>query len=109
MGWISLLDGASKLELLDLLIAIETYLIEKQKGWIQQNIITVHKYALSTAPLNRLLGYCNRLMVSHPDIVFKSNGFATLPKEILINLLKSNDLSMEEDDIWMSVVQWAIK
>ena len=34
MGWISLLDGASKFELLDLLIAIEAYLIEKQKEWI---------------------------------------------------------------------------
>jgi len=94
VDWISLLDGASKLELFDLLIAIETYLIEKQKEWIQQNIITVHKYALSTAPLNRLLGYCNRLMVSHPDMVFKSNDFATLPKESLINLLKHDDLSM---------------
>ena len=49
VGWISLLDGASKLELLDLLIAIEPYLIEKQTEWIQQNIITVYKYALSTA------------------------------------------------------------
>ena len=96
-------------ELLDLLIAIEAYLLEKQKEWIQQNIITVHKYALSMAPLNGLLGYCNRIMVSHPDIVFKSNDFATLPKETLINLLKSDDLSMEEDDIWMSVVQWATK
>ena len=61
------------------------------------------------APLNGLLGYCNRIMVSHPDIVFKSNDFATLPKETLINLLKSDDLSMKEDDIWMSVVQWATK
>src|SRR6185369_1885516 len=109
VGWISLLDGASKLELFDLLIAIETYLIEKQKEWIQQNIITVHEYALSAAPLNRLLGYCNRLMVSHPDIIFKSNNFATLPKETLINLLKNDDLSMEEDDIWMLVMQWATK
>src|SRR6185369_11525937 len=107
VGWISLLNGASKLELFDLLVAIETYLVEKQKEWIQQNIITVHMYALSTAPFNRLLGYCNRLMVLNPDIVLKSNEFATLPKENLINLLKNDDLSMEEDDIWMSVVQWA--
>src|SRR6185369_6503116 len=93
----------------DLLAAIESYLIEKQKEWIQQNIITVYKHALSTAPLKGLLAYCNRLMASHPDIVFESNNFATLPKEILINLLKNDDLSMEEDDIWMSVVQWATK
>ena len=31
IGWINLLDGASKLELLDLLIVIEAYLIEEQK------------------------------------------------------------------------------
>ena len=73
------------------------------------NIVAVHKYALSAAPLNGLLDYCNQLMVPHPDIVFKPNAFATLPKETLINLLKSDDLSMEEDDIWMSAVQWATK
>ena len=77
-GWINLLDGASKLELFDLLIAIETYLIEKQKEWIHENIATVHKCAHSIAPLSGLLGYCNRIMISHPDIVFKSNEFATL-------------------------------
>ena len=63
-GWISLLDGASKLELLDLLIAIETYLIDKQTEWIQQNFVMVHKYALSTAPLNRLLEYCVPLLLT---------------------------------------------
>src|SRR5436190_15792504 len=70
-GWISLLDGVNKFEMLDLLAAIESYLIEKQKEWIQQNIITVYKHALSTAPLKGLLAYCNRLMASHPDIVFQ--------------------------------------
>ena len=45
IGWFSLLDGASKFELVDLLIAIESYLIDKQNEWIQQNILTVHKYA----------------------------------------------------------------
>ena len=83
------MDGANKFEMLDLLAAIESYLIEKQKEWIQQNIITVYKHALSTAPLKGLLAYCNQLMASHPDIVFESNNFATLPKETFINLLTS--------------------
>jgi len=109
VGWISLLDGASKFELVDLLTAIETYLIDKQNKWIQQNILTVHKYAASTVSLNKLLAYCNQIMVSHPDIIFKSNDLATLPKETLITLLKNDELSMEEDDIWMSVIQWATK
>ena len=109
IDWISLLDGASKFILLDLLIAIENYLIDKQQEWIQQNIITVHKYAASMASLNKLLDYCNQLMVSHPDIMFKSNDIATLPKESLITLLKNDELDIDEDDLWMSVIQWATK
>src|SRR6185369_1165451 len=49
------------------------------------------------------------IMASHPDIIFKSNDLATLPKETLITLLKSDELSMDEDDIWTSVIQWATK
>ena len=76
---------------------------------IQQNVLTVHKYAESVATLNSLSGYCNRLLLSHPEIVFKSNDLAALPKETLITLLKSDDLDMAEDDVWMSVVEWATK
>src|SRR6185437_8858435 len=109
IGWFSLLDGASKFELLDLFNAIESYLIDKQSEWIQQNILTVHKYAASTASLNKLLAHCNRVMVSHPHVIFKSNDFVTLPKETLITLLKNDELGMDEDDVWMSVVEWATK
>src|SRR6185369_13315897 len=41
--------------------------------------------------------------------IFKSNDLATLPKETLITLLKNDELSMDEVDIWMSVIQWATK
>src|SRR6185312_1421924 len=109
IGWMRLLEGASKFKLLDLLTAIETYLIDKQSEWIQQNVITVHKYAVTAVSLNKLLAYRNQIMVSHPDIIFKSNDLATLPKETLITLLKNDELSMDEDDIWMSVIQWATK
>ena len=108
IGWIRLLEEASKFGLVDLLTAIEVYLMNEQE-WVQQNILTIHKCAASTASLNKLLAYCNRIMVSHPDIIFKSNVFATLPKETLITLLKSNELSIDEDDIWTSVIQWATK
>ena len=55
---------------------------------------------MTTASLNRLIGYCNQFLVSHSDIFFKSNNLASLPKETLIALLKSDDLNMDEDDIW---------
>ena len=48
-------------------------------------------------------------MVSHPDTIFKSDNFTALPKETLTTLLRSNELNMDEDDIWMSAIQWATK
>src|SRR5438874_6796195 len=83
IGWFSLLDVTSKFELFDLLTAVETYLIEMENEWIQQNILTVCNFAVSNTSLNRLMAYCNRVMVSHPDIIFQSNDLATLPKETL--------------------------
>src|SRR5205085_473288 len=32
-----------------------------------------------------------------------------LYQRTLITLLKSDELSMDEDDVWMSVIQWAVK
>jgi len=49
------------------------------------------------------------MIVSHPNNIFKSNDLATLPKETLIALLKNDELNMDEDDVWMSVIQWGTK
>ena len=108
IDWVNLLKGAVKLELDDLITAIERLLITKSKELIQPNILVVQKFALSTARLNRLLNYCNQTMASHPDIIFKSNNLSSLPKETLITLLQNDDLNMKEGDIWMAVIEWAI-
>src|SRR6185436_13574086 len=82
-GWIRLLDAVSRFELVALLAALETYLIDQEGEWIQQNVLSIYEYA-STVSLNKLQAYC----VSHSNTIFKSNDFATLPKETLIALLK---------------------
>jgi len=109
IDWISLLNGAKKLELYDLLTETQNYLINEQKEWVQQNTITISNFAASTVSLNKLLDYCNQVMALHPDIIFGVDNIATVPKETLITILKRDDLDMEEGDIWISVVHWAMK
>jgi len=46
-------------------------------------------------------------MVSSPEIMFKSDNLANLPKETLITLLKHDELNMKEIDIWTSIIEWA--
>ena len=107
INWISLLDVACRFELDNFVITVGDYLVSHQKEWIQHNIFAIHKCALSSSPLNKLLNYCNNIMVSSPEIMFKFDNLANLPKETLITLLKHDELNMKEIDIWTSVIQWA--
>jgi len=97
-------------KLYDLLIEIENYLVTGQTEWIHQNILITHECALSGG-FSKLLDYCNQYqtMILHPESILNSNNIASLPKETLITLLKNDNLDMYEDNIWLSVVQWAIK
>src|SRR5437016_13620529 len=45
--WISLLNGANKLELYDLVNTIEDYLVNQKETWIRQNMFMVYKFAVS--------------------------------------------------------------
>src|SRR6185369_4642036 len=108
ISWIVLLGGANKLGLRTFCTAVGDYLIEQQEEWIKQNILTVYNYASSTGEPQRLGDYCNQLMLSSPDIILKSGSMVDLPKATFISLIKNNELNMDEVDIWLSVIQWAI-
>src|SRR6185369_3091536 len=107
VNWVGLLDIACRFELDNFVIKVGDYLVSRQKEWIQHNIFAVHKCASSSNLLNKLLNYCNDIMLSSPEIIFKSDNLASVPKETLIALLKQEELDMKEIDIWTSVVQWA--
>ena len=108
INWISLLDVACRFELDNLVVTVGGYLVNHQKEWIQHNIYAIRKCALSSSLLNELLNYCNNIMLSSPEVMFKPDNLMNLPKETLITLLKLDKLNMEEIDIWTSVIQWAI-
>ena len=108
ISWVVLLEGANKLGLSTFRTAIGDYLIEQHEEWIKQNILTVYNYASSTDSLQKLGDCCNQLMLSSPDIIFKSSSMVDLPKATFISLLKNDELNMDEVDIWLSVIQWAI-
>src|SRR6185312_1268961 len=108
VSWVVLLEGANKLGLSTFCTAIGDHLIEQHEEWIKQNILTVYNYALSTDLLQKLGDYCNQLMLSSPDVILKSSNMVDIPKATFISLLKNDELNMDEVDIWLSVVQWAI-
>ena len=108
VSWIILLEGANRLGLNTFCTAIGDYLTKHHDQWIKQNILTVYDFASSTDSLHRLGDYCNQLMLSSPDIILKSGNMADLPKTVFINLLKSDELNMDEGDVWVSAIKWTV-
>ena len=108
VSWIVLLEGANKLGLNAFCTAIGDYLTKQHEQWIKQNVLTVYNHAMSTNSLQKLGDYCNQLILTSPDIILKSDNMANLPKATFISLLKNDELNMDEGDVWMSAVQWAV-
>src|SRR5689334_23120780 len=100
LDWIGILNVTCRFGLDDLVTAVGDFLINHQKDWIQRNVLEVQKCASFSSSLNKLLDYCNNLMILSPEIVFKSDSLVNLPKETLITFLKNDELNMEEIDVW---------
>ncbi|CAG8602006.1 2180_t:CDS:2 [Ambispora gerdemannii] len=48
------------------------------------------------------------IILSDPQSFFTSSDFTTIEEDILLALLKRNDLEMDEVDIWNHVIRWGI-
>ncbi|GES81711.1 hypothetical protein GLOIN_2v1722009 [Rhizophagus clarus] len=78
---LELLVSSDELLLEELFNHVQDYLIEKQKTWVQQNFILVLKSVF------KLINYIN----------------------VLRELLKRDDLQIEEINVWNSLIKWGIE
>ncbi|RIB21095.1 hypothetical protein C2G38_2177582 [Gigaspora rosea] len=72
-------------------------------------LIAVNEFMLSELVnhfQDSLQKFCNDILVKHPRIIFDSDDFTTLQENALIELLKNDDLQMEESEIWDKFILW---
>ncbi|CAB4410355.1 unnamed protein product [Rhizophagus irregularis] len=106
---LELLISSDELLLEELFNNVQDYLIEKQITWIQQNFVLILKSVFKLNNCKKLLGYCLGLICVHPLPFLFSNNFVSLDTEILRELLKRDDLQVEEITVWDSLIKWGIK
>ncbi|EXX57872.1 hypothetical protein RirG_203180 [Rhizophagus irregularis DAOM 197198w] len=106
---LELLISSDELLLEELFNYVQDYLIEKQITWVQQNFVLILKSVYKLINCKKLLGYCLGLICVHPLPFFFSNNFVSLDTEILHELLKRDDLQVEEITVWDSLIKWGIK
>ncbi|RHZ48303.1 hypothetical protein Glove_553g34 [Diversispora epigaea] len=53
-----------------------------------------------------LQNFCDDIIAKHPNLIFESNDFNTLPEAALVSIIQRDDLQLEESKIWDYVIQW---
>ncbi|CAG8504089.1 9502_t:CDS:2 [Paraglomus brasilianum] len=113
------LDPNDNSEVLDLFIAadelalsvlfnnIQDYIMTNRDEWVQENLA---KLLRTTSRLDsssqKLFEHCQRVISRSPELIFQTDDFCTLEPEVLLSLIKRNDLAMNEINIWEHVIKW---
>ncbi|RGB41538.1 hypothetical protein C1646_793778 [Rhizophagus diaphanus] len=93
----------------DILIYLENCMINYQLRWIQQNLVFVLHTVSKIPECKKLRDYCIKFIVEDPQIFITSKDFLSLDEDILFELLKRDDLQVEEIVIWDYLIKWVIE
>ncbi|CAG8511210.1 6805_t:CDS:2 [Funneliformis mosseae] len=105
----SLTIAADELGLLCMVNYLQRYLIDQQLEWIKQNLVKVHQTSSNHENFAELLVSCCDLIEQDPALLFKSRHFYKIKKDFLLELIKRDDISLPEAEIWQNIVKWGIE
>uniref|UniRef100_U9SRD8 Kelch-like protein 17 n=1 Tax=Rhizophagus irregularis (strain DAOM 181602 / DAOM 197198 / MUCL 43194) TaxID=747089 RepID=U9SRD8_RHIID len=106
---IKILVAANELNLQELVKYLQTSLIENNSDWIEKNFNFIYQTSFENNENNSFLelqNYCTDLISKEPDKIFKSLNFSSISEKILISLIQSDNLQMNEIQVWENVLKW---
>ncbi|GBC38270.2 hypothetical protein GLOIN_2v1636747 [Rhizophagus irregularis DAOM 181602=DAOM 197198] len=88
---------------------VQDYLIEKQTNWVKQNFVLVLHTVFKLTSCKKLQDHCVESICADPHPFVTSKDFPSLDKDIFYELLKRDDLQIEEAVAWDSLIKWGIE
>ncbi|RHZ60898.1 hypothetical protein Glove_350g31 [Diversispora epigaea] len=101
-----LLIASNELELDELLEHLQTHLVNNNASWLRLNFTRVYLTSHQVKNFNKIQDFCYDIITKHPNTIFESENFLSLPEDVLISIIKQDDLQLEEIKIWEYVIQW---
>ncbi|RHZ65598.1 hypothetical protein Glove_313g29 [Diversispora epigaea] len=101
-----LLIASNELELDELVEYLQTHLINNCASWLRLKFAQIYRTSYQVKNLEIIQDFCNNIIVKHPNTIFESENFHSLPEDALISILKRDDLQLEEVKIWEYIIQW---
>src|SRR5438874_6309932 len=105
---LELLEACDELCFDELIDDLQNFLIDQEKGWIQENSMDIYKISSRYQSLNLLQDYCETLLYDNPELLLKSEDIVIIEKPMFMYILKKDDLELREIDIWDCVIRWGV-
>ncbi|RHZ84095.1 hypothetical protein Glove_85g83 [Diversispora epigaea] len=103
-----LLVASDELILEELFKHVQNYLIEKEAAWLDKNLVKVLPIVSKLVNCKQLQDYCYESICADPEPFFTSKDFPILDKDIFLELIKRDDLEIEEIVLWDHLIKWGI-
>ncbi|RGB37541.1 TLD-domain-containing protein, partial [Rhizophagus diaphanus] len=88
---VKILVAANELSLQELIPHIQSFLIENNENWIEQNFNLIYQTSFENNTFLDLQKFCTKLISKHPEIIFNSSIFTSTPEKALISLIQHHD------------------
>ncbi|RHZ51198.1 hypothetical protein Glove_482g64 [Diversispora epigaea] len=103
-----LMVNANELELKELSIKLESYLIESKASWLRTYFSLIYYSIFDSNEFKGLKKFYDDIIAKHPNLIFESGDFTSLQETALISILKRDDLNVEEIKVWDYIIKWGI-
>ncbi|CAB4418826.1 unnamed protein product [Rhizophagus irregularis] len=105
---IKILVAGSELGLQELITYLQSFLIENKANWIELNFNLIYQTSFENDSFLELQKFCTNLTSKNPDKIFKSSNFSFIPEKLLVSLIQSDNLQMNEIQVWEHVFKWGL-
>jgi hypothetical protein len=105
---IEILIAANELSLQELTTYLQSFLIENEKQWLEQNLDLIYQTILGSNSFLELQKYCADLITQEPDKIFKSTNFSSIPERLLVSIIQNDNLQISEIQVWEHVLKWGL-
>ena len=105
---IKILEAASELSIQELINYLQSFMIENQTKWMEENFSLIYQTIFKHDSFLELQKFCTDLIIDEPEKIFKSLDFISIPEKALVSLIQNDNLQANEVQVWENVLKWGL-
>ncbi|EXX67405.1 hypothetical protein RirG_114740 [Rhizophagus irregularis DAOM 197198w] len=105
---VKIMVAANELSLQELIPHSQSFLIDNQANWIEQNFVLMYQTSFESDSFLELQKFCTEIISKQPENFFNSLDFTSISEKTLISFLRHDNLQMNEIQVWENVLKWGL-